>query len=112
MLTTVNISVKSVVKGYQHWLNWLQIRQNLKIDKNPFKADLVSLSFGSFLQTSLLRLSKQEEEIYVGYKDSVNCRHHHHYFVLFFCGGTSDNVLNLMDSKKESSDCFLPIGLM
>lgn len=67
MLTAVNISIKSVVKGYQHWPNWLQIRQNLKIDKNPFKADLVSLSFCSFLETSLLRLSKQEEEIYVGY---------------------------------------------
>lgn len=48
-----------MVKGYQHWPNWLQRRQNLKIDKNPFKADLVSLSFRSFLQTSLLRQAIQ-----------------------------------------------------
>lgn len=29
--------------------------------------------------------------------------------MLFFCDGTSDNVLNVMDLKKESSDCFLDV---
>ena len=102
MLTAKDISVKSVVKGYQHWPNWLQIRQNLKIDKNPFKADLVSLSLCSFLQTSLLRqaipargrnICRLQRERSLSSSSSLFC---------FFCGGTSNNVLNLMDSKKES----------